>query len=564
MKTQRPLETMTTEQRFLLTQAMGEMERHYDADARMLGDASGKHSTRESAHYALGLLVRGNPGDLERACDVLGRVIEMQLDAPDEIYHGTFRTSPEAAPPPAGHMAWKTFGPGFAYSIDDTMDRVFESFLERIAASNELTVRFDAHDAALARRYFREASHDVLPPVWESYDPNWREFIACTFAVIVAHFEASLPAALVRRMDDAARKAVEGSLERRRSQSIPMNTNIELMHFFIAHYYGFRFGNDEWIEHADREAQLLLEAYREFDSFAEFNSSTYYGVDVTVLGLWRVYGRSASFQHIGRSLERGLWRNIAMFYNPNLENLSGPFARAYEMDMRAHSSIGVFVYLALGQGYEHLAGVNCETSHDPMIALVGVDVPEEVLSCLREHQGDRLAEKRFRELCERDPIGANTNLCTATAWIERNRMLGAMSGSRNTNGQMHPATMHWQTDEGCRYTMRLLRRAKGASWNTHLRGVAFEAAAAQDRLDIEVAFDTAEEIELFFEFEGEGITSEMLGDERWRLPGVTIDVEAEAPAPDVRRSGEHRWEIVYACLPQADAPSRMRFSLRLE
>ena len=32
--------------------------------------------------------------------------------------------------------------------------------------------------------------------------------------------------------------------------------------------------------------------------------------------------------------------------------------------------------------------------------------------------------------------------------------MGAMSGSRNTNGQMHPATVHWQTETGDRYYLR--------------------------------------------------------------------------------------------------------------
>ena len=41
------------------------------------------------------------------------------------------------------------------------------------------------------------------------------------------------------------------------------------------------------------------------------------------------------------------------------------------MEMREHSSIGVFLIFA-GEGYEHLTGMNCESGHDPMIALLAL------------------------------------------------------------------------------------------------------------------------------------------------------------------------------------------------
>ncbi|KAI7255265.1 hypothetical protein KC345_g11162, partial [Hortaea werneckii] len=499
--------------------------------------------------------------DPERAVKLLNKVMDLQFDCPDEIYHGTFRVSPQAALPPAGNYDWKKFAPGFAYFLSETTDKIGKRL--GAALSREISHILPEFDELTIRGYLQSAVDEVLPPVWKSYDPNWREFIASTFAVILSEFADVLPEDLVRRMDESMQRAVSASIDRRLSDAVPMNSNIELMHIFIVHYYGHRFGQPDWIRHADREAEAFLAAYTEFGSVAEFNTTTYYGVDLTVLGLWRTYGCSSAFREIGKTLEQGMWSNIAMFYNPVLENLSGPFSRAYEMEMTGHSSIGVFLYLALGAGYEHLATPNCETTHDPLIALAGVDIPAELLPQFVDFSGGRRVEKQFRELCERDKPGENRNLCTAKAWIEENRMIGAMSGSRNTNGQMHPATIHWRNNEGSRYYLRLIRREPGKSWNSHLRGMIFEAAAEKNLLTATVRLDTEVPVEVLFEITGPGLAASWITPEFWALPGLGCSVTAAAPEPSMvwDEQGE-KLEIVYLHRPE-DGVQEMSFILRL-
>ncbi|WP_246061847.1 hypothetical protein [Paenibacillus oralis] len=520
------------------------MDIHYDEEMHMLWnveDGGGKrHSTRGSAHYAVGLLIRNGAGDLERACAVLNKVLEMQLDRPDEIYHGTFKTSPEAAEPPAGSFPWKSFGPGFAYYMARTLEAISAKLADELGAGNGQWRRVE--------EVFANAARQVLPTVWQTYDPNWREFIASAFAAILEHFEQQLPGELVIRMDEAMKKAVAGSIDRRLSDVVPMNTNIELMHLFIVHYYGCRYGNEAWIRHADREAARFLEAFAEFGTLAEFNSTTYYGVDLTVLGMIRKYARTEKFKAMGRTVEQGLWENIALFYNPHLENMAGPFARAYEMEMTAHSSLGVFLYLAFGESFKHLAGVNCETGHDPMIALVGADVPEHVKPMLLAHKEDRLVTRRFRELCERDQPGENRFVCTATAWIERNLMIGALTGSRNTNGQLHPATIHWRNDSGGRYYLRLIRREPEGGWNTHLRGYYVDAEASRGKLTAAVTLATGKALDVCFEVCGPGVSAAGITPAKWVFPGLSIRVEANAPEPLVRER-DGCVEIVYPYRP---------------
>ncbi|CAM4496286.1 hypothetical protein [Paenibacillus xylanexedens] len=562
--TQRMVEKMSKEQQYLVNQSMLMMDSFYDKEMDLLRsfeeEDSSQHSTRASAHYALGLLIRNESGDVERAIRVFHKVLDVQYDAPDEIYHGTFATRPNELHPPAGHYAWKSFAPGTAYFLERTFEKVSAQFIHKLQEEGSLLT--EVADPKQLKHLFYSAVNQILPPVWISYDPNWREFIACVCVVVTAEFAELMPETLMKRMDHAMELAVQGSIERRLSDVIPMNTNIELMHIFITHYYGHRLNRTEWIQHSDEQAEGLMKEFEQYDgTFAEFNTTTYYGVDLSVLGMYRKYGLTERLVEIGHRIEHGLWNNIALYYNANLENLSGPFSRAYDMEMREHSSIGVFIYLLLGEGYEYLTGINCESGHDPLIALLGVDVPAEAVPYFKAHQKDRLVQKQFMELCERNDPTSNRNLCTAKAWVGEERMIGAMSGSVNTNGQMHPATIHWQTETGERYYLRLIRREVGEGWNSHLRGVTFDADLTPDSLTIDVELDTAEEIDVYFEIRGPSLRQEDITPALWQFPGLTCTVKAEAPEPSVLMYVNHV-EIIYRYVPGTTA-NKMRFELTL-
>lgn len=114
--TQVMIDGLSERQRYLVVQAMALMDSLYDEAMELVIDEeeSDRHNTRSSAHYALGLLIRGGAGDAQRACRLLDQVMNLQFNCPDEIYHGTFRVSPQAAPP-AENYEWKKFAPGFAF-----------------------------------------------------------------------------------------------------------------------------------------------------------------------------------------------------------------------------------------------------------------------------------------------------------------------------------------------------------------------------------------------------------------------------------------------------------------
>ncbi len=550
MSEQQLISSMSVDKQFLVQQALDELDARYDAEVHMVWGEDEQHDTRESAHYALGLLMRGGEEAIQEASLILEQILALQLVQPGEIYEGTFNTSLERPLPPAGYSAWGQFSPGFGYAQGDALTEVYRRFAEygNLSGNEELM------------GLFKQAASEVFPWVWESFDPNWREFIASTFAVILEHFEDVLSAELVERMDRAMKLTVQTSLERYRSQSIPTNTNIELMHLFITHYYGHRYGQLQWMTHAEQGAAALYQDYMELHSFAEFNSSTYYGVDLTVLGMWRVYGRTSSFRELGLQMEHGLWQDIADFYSAKLENICGPFARSYENEITEHSSIGVLLYLALGESYKHLTRVNCETSHNLLIALVGVDLQEQTRERLVHTGTERFVSRQFKELCERDLPGHNRHVCTAKAWITDRLMIGGMSGSHNTNGQMHTATAHWTNEQGERYSMRMVRREKRQGWNTHLRGIGFDVEVGVRQLDIVVRLETDIPIELIFELEGAGLEEITITPDRWQLPGLDISVHTDEPAPLLVHVGP-RAEIVYAASEHNGDVQELRFTL---
>lgn len=140
--TQRMVEKMSKEQQYLVNQSMTMMDSFYDKEMDLLRsfeeEDSSQHSTRASAHYALGLLIRNEPGDVERAIQVFHKVFDVQYDAPDEIYHGTFATRPTDVHPPAGHYAWKSFAPGTAYFLERTFEKVSAQFIHKLQENGSL------------------------------------------------------------------------------------------------------------------------------------------------------------------------------------------------------------------------------------------------------------------------------------------------------------------------------------------------------------------------------------------------------------------------------------------
>lgn len=437
------------------------------------------HSVRGTAWYALGLLTRNGSGDTARACRALGGVLDAQFDDPAAVYYGTFRRAPEEPAPPAA------------------------------------------------------------PVVWRDYDPNWREFIGTVFVLILADHAARLPAPLVARMETALRRATEGAIAR----AVPAAyTNIALMSAFLMCDSGARFGEPAWQAAGETLAREVTRLFRAHDTFGEYNSPTYYGVDLFALALWRGDLAAPALREPGAAMEAALWREIARFYHAGLRNLCGPYDRSYGMDMTRYAAlVGLWTWVAVGRERAAFPDPSRPFDHagdfgfGPLIARVGAAVPADVLPHLYRFAGERQVERVITTEPHR----------VATAWLGERLMLGAEDGNMGVanKGQFHPGTAHWQCPDGSvgwlrvRHTVPVSARA-----STGLLAVTCSAVPVGDAITFEIA--------------AAGATAAMIGPNHWRLPGVTIAVTTDAPAPTITAT-DSALTVRYAfAVPVTDAPPR--------
>jgi hypothetical protein len=229
-----------------------------------------RHSVRNSLWYALGLMLRDQEDDRARAAATIAAVLDNQYDAPGTVYHGTFRRWPGETQPPS-------------------------------------------------------------PVMWRDYDPNWRQFVGTTLALLLEEFDSALPPALVARMDHALELAVVGEPPDRCS---PAYTNIALMKAALMTWAGDRYGHSAWTQTGEAFGRAVFDLFQVHQTFAEYNSPTYYGVNFYALALWRVYAKSAALAQMGAAMERALWRDVARDYHAGLRNVAGPYTRSYGMDMQ--------------------------------------------------------------------------------------------------------------------------------------------------------------------------------------------------------------------------------------
>lgn len=417
-----------------------------------------RHSVRESAWYALGLFMRRQPGDDARAVRILSAVLEEQAIAPGQPWAGTFYRNPEEPHPPTG-----------------------------------------------ARR-------------WDDYDPNWRQFIGTTLALCLIHFEDRLPAGMPARIERALAAAIEG--EQTEHRLTPNYTNIALMHAFLWAYAGERLGRPEWVRQADAWAEEVHAGFVRYGAFEEYNSPTYYGVDLFGLALWRRHGPTARLRSLGAEMEAALWRDIAMFYHPGLRNLAGPYDRAYGMDLTRYASLlGPWIGLAvpadrvplpvpdsqMGQAHDYL-GI-------PLIVILGAEIPTDARARLLTFEGEHQVTRQI------------TSWRTATAWLGENVMLGGEQTSRQRaagtpHNQFHPATIHWQLPGG-RVGWILLQKASRLN-----------ARASANFLVIDAIGNAT------FRFFAPGATPAALTRAGWNLPALAVQVDTDAREFTVRADGD--------------------------
>ncbi|WP_163544076.1 hypothetical protein [Occultella kanbiaonis] len=445
---------------------------------------------RETCWYALGLLARGGSTDTPRAVRAIEAVLDHQLDQPGTPWHGTWLRWPEEPTPVDGARAFR------------------------------------------------------------DYDPNWREFIGCALLHLLAEREGHLPAELVARIEHALDLAVAGTLARGVD---PLYSNIALMAGFLMHAVGRRRGDRDCDASGLHLMGQVLEAFEARGAFEEYNSPTYYGIDLYALALWRRYGGEPGTVQRAGAVELALWRDVADHYHPGLCNLAGPYDRSYGMDLNSYASgIGLWLWQAVGRDAAPFPDIRGPFEHFWDLALgpsVGAlcipDLPAPVRAALTSFPGPRTLEQ---------PIDGRR---VATTVLDVNFMVGAehLGGDRRGLGdQFHPLTAHW-------------RLGTGVGWLRLVSELTIDVAAASAGSDAaEVRLRWPAGGSFAFQVRADGLDGGSVTPERWRLPGLEGAVTGTAALERVESDPDGTWWLHYRAPSDADggAGVTLRWSHRGE
>jgi hypothetical protein len=450
-------------------EALDWMASWWDDDVAMLWNPPGSfdalfaprslHLVPPTVWYALGLLRRRADGDVENAVRAIGAVIGCQLVDPGAPWHGTFARFREFPDPQPGAVEYAGF------------------------------------------------------------DPNWRQFVGTGFALAIILAGDVLPGTTVDAMVAAIALAVDGEPPDRVGERY---SNIALMRAWLEVQAGHLLDRDELASRGEELAGRTVERFDLHGTLDEWNSPTYYGIDLYALALWRSHSSSPQLRDWGRRLEADLWVDLAPWYHAGLGNVAGPYTRAYGMDMRRYvAALGLWIQAADTDAAAPVPELSRPFSHShdlalaPVIAALDTRVPVSAQGPLSGFEGER----RLERVVSSDPERI------ASAWLSADLMVGAERGGRRWPGwgQYHPATVHWRDPDDRTRWIRLVHSAPvEARAEPHALVTTCTPHARRGPQPTTFLVSAADALE---------------GDV-WRLPGLTVRVRTDAEFVGVSRSGE--------------------------
>ena len=93
-----------------------------------------------------------DPADQHEADAAIGALLALQYDAPGAVFHGTFARFPEAPYPPDEPAMWEDYDPNWRQFVGTTFALMLEDFADRLSDARRAQMLAAIRWPAKARR----------------------------------------------------------------------------------------------------------------------------------------------------------------------------------------------------------------------------------------------------------------------------------------------------------------------------------------------------------------------------------------------------------------------------
>ena len=341
----------------------------------------------------------------------------------------------------------------------------------------------------------------------QNYDQNMREFIGTDLISIYHKYKQKLPEELQKELEVCLIRTVKGAVMRNVN---PDYNNISIMSSFMMEYVGTAFNIPDYKRAGIEKAKAIYANFLKYNTLCEYNSPTYYGVDFVGLALWRELSFSPEMKDMSNKLEQELWLDVATFYNANLQNISGPYLRAYGIDMKkSHAIIGTWIAVALDNpkiaAIPGKDGTHHEREFIVPIVEMGISMPLKAWQQFKKFDKPRFITRTTANYYEGD------RLKKVTANIQRDWMMGGLWGNRKVSHILKTGTMHWKSEKGDIGWLFVPGEGK-----TNVK-------VDETKMQIFLADEKATMFQIFV-YE-KNITPEFFKENSWKFPQMTLQVK---------------------------------------
>jgi hypothetical protein len=342
-----------------------------------------------------------------------------------------------------------------------------------------------------------------------SYDQNWREFIGTDLIIIYDKYRHTLPVEVQKELEICLIRTVKGAIMRNVN---PDYNNISIMSSFMMEYVGTEFNIPEYKNAGLEKARAIYNNFLKYNTLCEYNSPTYYGVDFVGLALWRELSFSLEMKAMSKVLEKELWLDVATFYNANLQNICGPYLRAYGIDIKkTHAIISTWIAVAIDNPQIATIPGKDGTHHErefivPIVEM-GISMPTKALAQFKNFDKPRFITRTTSNYYEGD------RLKKVTANIQKDWMMGGLWGNRKISHILKTGTMHWKAENGDIGWLFVPGEGK-----TNVK-------VDETKMQIFLADTLAKTFQVFV-YEN-NISSKNFKEDRWKLPNMTLKIKTD-------------------------------------